>query len=194
MRCLVISLLSWVAHQLVCVVAFKEISLPCAKGCEAVGNCNREFGTCECPFGRTGPSRHAERGVPMQGVSDRCHTGLHGRQQADAHRMPGRPHALAPCPSHEAALMLCCSNCYIGSPIRRTFLVIQPCNRPHHLPPRTRRALAACEVHALVFSLPVAAGGGGTLQPPAGTMAPRARSARWSLPFLPPPLACSPPA
>ena len=61
MHWLVISLLSWVAHQLVCVVAFKEISLPCAKGCEAVGNCNREFGTCECPFGRTGPSHHACR-------------------------------------------------------------------------------------------------------------------------------------
>lgn len=55
MRWYFITLLSWIAHQLVCAGAFKEISLPCAKGCEAIGNCNREFGTCECPIGRTGP-------------------------------------------------------------------------------------------------------------------------------------------
>ena len=34
--------------------AWREVSRPCAEGCEAVGNCNRELGTCECPFGRTG--------------------------------------------------------------------------------------------------------------------------------------------
>eukprot|EP00955_Chlamydomonas_euryale_P101885 365378-Chlamydomonas_euryale.AAC.8 len=26
----------------------------CAPGCEAVGNCNRDTGTCECPVGRSG--------------------------------------------------------------------------------------------------------------------------------------------
>ncbi|GFR49811.1 hypothetical protein Agub_g11751 [Astrephomene gubernaculifera] len=33
---------------------FREIKLPCAKGCELNGNCNAEFGRCECRFGFTG--------------------------------------------------------------------------------------------------------------------------------------------
>ncbi len=35
-------------------LAWKEIAKPCPEGCEEFGNCNHEFGTCECPFGRGG--------------------------------------------------------------------------------------------------------------------------------------------
>lgn len=37
------------------VAAWTEgAGIACAPGCESVGNCNRDFGTCECPRGRTG--------------------------------------------------------------------------------------------------------------------------------------------
>ena len=110
---------------------------------------------------RSVPPCMQKKNVPMQGASDGCHTcRLHGRPHADTHCMPGRPHALATCPSHVAALMLCYSNCCTGTPMRRTFLVIQPRNHPPPTPPpRTRRALVACEVHALVVPLPELLGG-----------------------------------
>lgn len=33
-----------------------EVQKECAKGCENRGNCNRETGECECPFGFVGPA------------------------------------------------------------------------------------------------------------------------------------------
>ena len=49
---LVLLLLHGCAAQL--LHAWREVKRPCPAGCEALGNCNAEFGTCECPFGRTG--------------------------------------------------------------------------------------------------------------------------------------------
>ena len=37
-----------------CLHAWREVSKPCDPKCTAIGNCNHEFGTCECPFGLTG--------------------------------------------------------------------------------------------------------------------------------------------
>ncbi|GFR42337.1 hypothetical protein Agub_g3245, partial [Astrephomene gubernaculifera] len=35
---------------------FKELDKTCDKECTSHGNCNKELGECECPFGLTGPS------------------------------------------------------------------------------------------------------------------------------------------
>ncbi|EFJ53243.1 acetylglucosaminyltransferase [Volvox carteri f. nagariensis] len=35
---------------------FQEVNKPCQDGCLEHGNCNRELGECECPFGLSGPT------------------------------------------------------------------------------------------------------------------------------------------